>query len=73
MGVVLVQDACVVGENLLVQGNGLGEAARLPVCACEIVARGQRVGVIWGARALKSGHSNIEGESLVVKPEITRI
>ena len=73
VGVVFAQDADTVGKDLLVQGDGLGEAARRRVCACEVVARGQGVGVIWGARALNSGHSNIEGESLVVKPEITRI
>ena len=43
---VLTQDACAVGEDLLVQGDGLPEAARLPVCACEVVARGESVGVV---------------------------
>ena len=40
MGVVLAQDACVVGQDLLVQGDGLLKAARHLVCVCEDVARG---------------------------------
>ena len=42
---VLAPDTGAVGEDLLVQGDGLGEAARRLVCACEVVARGQGVGV----------------------------
>ena len=63
----------MVGQDLLVQGDGLGEVARRLVCACEVVARGEGVGVIWAQPALKSVHGNVEGQSLVRKPEITRV
>ena len=46
VGVVFAQDADTVGQDLLVQGDGLGEASRRMVCACEVVARGQGVGVV---------------------------
>ena len=70
---VFAQDADTVGEDLLVQGDGLGEAAHRLVCACEVVARGQGIGVIWAQQALKSVHGNVEGQCLVRKPEITRV
>ena len=70
---VLTQDACAVGEDLLVQGDGLGESSRRLVCACEVVARGQGVGMIWAQQARKSVHGNVKGQSLVRKPEITRV
>ena len=73
VGVVFAQDADTVGKDLLVQGDGLGEAARRLVCACEVVARGQGVGVIWAQQARKSVHGNVKGQSLVRKPEITRV
>ena len=73
VGVVLTQDTGAVGEDLLVQGNGLPKAARLPVCACEVVVRGQGVGVIWAQQARKSVHGNVEGQSLVREPEIARV
>ena len=43
---VFAQDADTVGQDLLEQGDGLGEASRRLVCACEVVARGQGIGVI---------------------------
>ena len=70
---VLTQDARAVGEKLLVQDDSLPEAASRLVCVCEVVARGQRVGVIWAQQALKSVHGNVEGQSLVREPEITRV
>ena len=70
---VLAQDADTVGEDLLVQGDGLRQSARRLVCACEVVARGQGVGVVWAQQSLKSVHGNVEGQSLVRKPEITRV
>ena len=44
---VFAQDADTVGKDLLVQGDGLVEASRRLVCACEVVARGQGVGVVF--------------------------
>ena len=73
VGVVVAQDADTVWQDLLVQGDGLGEASRRTVCVCEVVARGQGAGVIWAQQALKSVHGNVEGQSLVRKPEITRV
>ena len=73
VGVVFAQDADTVGKDLLVQGDGLVEASRRLVCACEVVARGQGVGVIWAQQARKSVHGNVKGQSLVRKPEITRV
>ena len=43
---VLAQDADTVGKDLLVQGDGLGEAPRRTVCVCEVVMRGEGVGVV---------------------------
>ena len=43
---VFAQDADTVGQDLLVQGDGLGEAARRMIRACEVVARGHGVGVV---------------------------
>ena len=70
---VFAQDADAVGQDLLVQGDGLGEASRRTVCACEVGARGQGGGVIWAQQARKSVHGNVKGQSLVRKPEITRV
>ena len=70
---VFAQDADTVGQDLLVQGDGLGEAASRLVCVCEVVARGESVGVIWTQHARKSVHGNVKGQSLVRKPEITRV
>ncbi len=44
---VFAQDAGAVGQDLLVQGDGLGEAARRLVCACEVVAEAEGVGVVF--------------------------
>ena len=44
---VFAQDADTVGQDLLEQGDGLGEVARRTVCACEVVTRGQGVGVVF--------------------------
>ena len=44
--VVFAQDADTVGKDLLVQGDGLGEASRRLVYVREVVARGQGVGVV---------------------------
>ena len=43
----LAQHADAVVEGLLKQLDGLGEASRRIVCACEVVARGQGVGVVF--------------------------
>ena len=70
---VFAQDADTVGQDLLQQGDGLGKASRRLVCACEVGARGQGVGVIWAQQARKSVHGNVKGQSLVRKLEITRV
>ena len=46
VGVVFAQDTGAVGQDLLVQGDGLIEATGMHVCACEVVAEGERVGVV---------------------------
>ena len=43
---VLAQHADTVAEGLLKQLDGLVQAARLPVCACEVVAEAEGVGVV---------------------------
>ena len=43
---VLAQDADTVGQDLLVQGDGLVQAASRTVCACEVVAGRECVGVV---------------------------
>ncbi len=43
---VVAQDTGAVGQDLLVQGDGLIEATGMHVCACEVVAEGERVGVV---------------------------
>ena len=70
---VVASDADAVGEHLLVQGDGLGETTSRRVCVSEVVARGQGGGVIWAQQARKSVHGNVKGQSLVRKPEITRV
>ena len=60
MGVVFAKDADTVGQDLLVQGDGLGEAARRLACACEVVARGEGVGVVFAQDA------DTVGEDLLV-------
>ena len=57
---VFAQDANTVGQDLLEQGDGLGEAARGLVCVCEVVARDQGVGVVFAQDA------DTEGEDLLV-------
>ena len=57
---VFAQDADTVGQDLLVQGDGLGEAARSMVCACEVVARGEGAGVVFAQDA-----STVFGDLLV--------
>ena len=48
---VFAQDASTVFGDLLAQGDGFGEAARRLVCACEVVARGEGVGVVFAQDA----------------------
>ena len=43
---ILAEDAGAGGKDLLVQGDGLVQASRRLVCACEVVAGGQGVGVV---------------------------
>ena len=43
---VFSQDADTVWQDLLVQGDGLGEASRRLVCACEVATGGECVGVV---------------------------
>ena len=43
---VLAQDAGAVDEDLLVQRDGLSQAAPRLVRACEVVERGKGVGVV---------------------------
>ena len=65
MGVVLAQDACVVGQDLLVQGDGLLKAAHLPVCVCEDVARDLGVGVVLTQDACAVGEDLlVQGDGL---------
>ena len=49
--VVFAQDASTVSGDLLVQGDGLGEATHRTVCACKVVARGEGAGVIFAQDA----------------------
>ena len=48
---VFAQDADTVEQDLLEQGDGLGESARRIVCVCEVVARGEGVGVVFAQDA----------------------
>ena len=48
---VFAEDANTVGQDLLEQGDGLGEAAHRIVCACEVVARGEGVGLVFAQDA----------------------
>ena len=48
---VFAQDTDTVGEDLLKQGDGLGEVARRLVCACEVVADGEGAGVVFAQDA----------------------
>ena len=70
---VFAQDADTVGQDLLVQGDGLGKAARRTVCACEVVARGQGVGVVL----TQDADTDAVGEDLLVQgdglPEAARL
>ena len=43
---VWAEDAGAGGEDLLVQGDGLGKAPRRAVCCREVVADGEGVGVV---------------------------
>ena len=62
---VFAQDAGAVGKDLLVQGDGLGGAARRLVCACEVVARGQGVGVVFAQDAGAVGQDLlVQGDGL---------
>ena len=63
---VFVQDAGAGGEDLLVQGDGLVQASRRLVCACEVVARGQGVGVVFVQDADTVGKElHVQGDGLV--------
>ena len=62
---VFAQDADSVGEDLLVLSDGLGEAARRMVCACEVVARGESVGVVFAQDADSVGKDLlVQGDGL---------
>ena len=59
------QDAQAVGEGLLVQGNGLAEAAGGLVSVCEVVAGGQGVGVVGAQDAQAVGEGLlVQGDGL---------
>ena len=70
---VVAQDADTVGKDLLVQGDGLGEAPRRLVCACEVVARGEGVAVVWSQEFPDDVHCLIEGECFEGKPKVMRV
>ena len=57
---VLAQDTGAVGEDLLVQGDGLVQASRRMVCVCEVVAGGQGVGVVFAQDADTVGQDLLE-------------
>ena len=60
------QDAQAVGEGLLVQGDGLVEAAGRFVGVCEVVAGGQGVGVVGAQDAQAVGEGLfVQGDGLV--------
>ena len=46
VGVVGAEDACHVGQDVLVHGDGRGDVPRLLVCVGEVVACGEGVGVV---------------------------
>ena len=51
--------------DLLVQGDGLGEASRRLVCVCEVVARGEGVGVVFAQDADAVGQDLlVQGDGL---------
>ena len=63
---VFAQDADTVGQDLLEQGDGLSEAARRTVCACEVVARGEGVGVVFAPDADTVGQDLlVQGDGLL--------
>ena len=63
---VFAQDADTVGQDLLEQSDGLGEAAHRTVCVCEVVARGQGVGVVFAQDADTVGQDLLEqGDGLL--------
>ena len=52
---VFAEDADAVGEDLVVQGDGLGEMTSRLVCASEVVARCEGVGVVFAEDAATVG------------------
>ena len=58
---VLAQDADTVGQDLLVQCDGLGEVARRMVSVCEVVARGE------GVRVVLAQDADTVGQDLLVQ------
>ena len=63
---VVSQDARTVGEYLFVQGDGLVQAARRFVGACEVVAGGEGVGVVVSQDARTVGeYLLVQGDGLV--------
>ena len=63
---VLAQDTGAVGKDLLVQGDGPVETTRRMVCACEVVARGQGVGVVLAQDTDTVGKElHVQGDGLV--------
>ena len=65
MGVVLAEDAGAVGDDLLEQGDGLGDASSLSVRPCEVVARGKGVGVVLAEDAGAVGEDLfVQGDGL---------
>ena len=57
---VLAEDAGAVGEDLFVQGDGLGDASSLSVRPCEVVARDKGVGVVLAEDAGAVGEDLLE-------------
>ena len=43
----MAEEAGAVGEDLLVQGDGLGKTPRRAVCCRKVVADGEGVGVVF--------------------------
>ena len=66
---VVSQEAHAVGEDLLVQGERFTQPARRLVGTCEVVAKGECVGVVVSQEAHAVGeHLLVQGDSLVQAP-----
>ena len=71
MGVAGPQGALAIGQNLLVQVNGLLGSARRPVGTGEVTPRDQGVEVVGSQDALAVGQVPLEqGDDLVDPAEI---